>query len=191
MKKLLDTSSLTNVGLNIFLTVKVSAIPIEIYQFDEIHKDKTLCLIGSGGKSLWENLPRPFDSKLHPIDEFCISQMKAFAINHLQNDHIDILFPNDAYLMPLQRLSRQLNFSSVTPMGIDICQEFGVWFSFRGLFLTHHEVETKSLEPIHSPCVDCHEQPCHTGRDFCPIKTEHQYSPSQKNYHASQILLIH
>lgn len=191
MKNKLDTAELSKVGFNIFLNIKVSDIPKDLFKFNEEHIHKTLCLIGSGGKSLWGNLPQPMNEKLHPIDDFCISQMKVFAKNHLQNDPIEILFPNPDYLLPLQRLSRHMNFSSETPMGIDICQEFGVWFSFRGVFLTNIELENSPLPHQLSPCFDCLEQPCHRGRDFCPVKTEHQYTPSQKEYHASQILLIH
>jgi hypothetical protein len=191
MKNLLDTSELSKVGLNIFLSIRVSEIPETIFKFNDDQKNKTLCLIGGGGKSLWGNLPQPLDESRHPIDEFSIFHMQKFAKNSLNEDLIEILFPNENYIIPLQQISRLLNFSSGTPMGIDICQEFGVWFAFRGIFLTNEFITVSKALAFSSPCKECNDQPCLTGREFCPVKKDHEYTASQKKYHASQILLIH
>jgi hypothetical protein len=181
---------LSEYGLNIFLSAKVSDIPADIFQFSDEQRNKTLCLIGHGGRDLWKNLPHPLNVSDHPIDQFCHNKMLEFATLTLEEENCEILFPNEHYILPLQKLGRFFNLSYPTPMGIDLCETYGVWFAFRGAFLTTKNIPEYKASTFTSPCTTCIEMPCLAGRVFCPINKEHQYTPAQNNYHASHLALI-
>ncbi len=185
--------SLNSLGLNIFLSAKVSDFPDDIYPFSDEQKKKHLVLIGHGGPALWDNIPDL--TVKNPIDSFSIDQMNWFALNCLEND-IEILFPDDETLLPLQKLGRFFNLSHQSPLGFDISSEYGLWFAFRGVFLTNNKIPPLTLSPRSSPCDECSLRPCMTASDIfdarmkCPTKTEHQYSLEQRTYHQSIVLNI-
>ncbi|MBY0413966.1 MAG: hypothetical protein K2Q18_07365 [Bdellovibrionales bacterium] len=183
----IDTKKLTDVGLNIFLSVKVSDIPSDLFTFSPNQREKYLILLGAGGKTLWKNLPLPIKHDEHPIDKFTLFHIKEFSKNILQDDDIEIIFPNDHYLLPLQQLGRFFNLSKPSPIGIDISEEFGLWFAYRGAFLTSKKIPSSFKKVFSSSCEACSARPCLIdGRISCPYKIEEQYSDSQIQYHASQ-----
>lgn len=185
---------LSQVGLNLFSSAPVSSIPKEIYSFSENQKSKTLVIIGHGGKTLWEHVKKTsshLDPSAHPIDQFSLSHIKSFAVNILKDEHIEILFPNDDYLLPLQKLGRFFNLAQKSALEIDISKEYGLWFAYRGVFLTDKPLPIISPLAFCSPCDTCHVRPCLTGgRNYCPYKSEHQYTPSQQAFHALQLSLL-
>lgn len=178
--------SLRGLGLNIFLSTKVSDLPDNIYPFSDEQKNKTLCLLGHGGRELWKHIP---DRNIpNPIDSFCINQMQLFAENVLTND-IEILFPNDQIILPLQKIGRYFKLSQASPLGIDISNEFGLWFAYRGVFLTDKTIPLIKLGNSIFPCESCSDKPClsvsdaNEARMKCPFKREHQYTTQQRQYH--------
>lgn len=185
---------LSDLGLNIFVSAKVSDLPSDIYPFSTEQKNQTICMIAHGGKTIWENLPHPLRPEDHPIDQFSIEQMNWFAKNVLDDD-IEILFPNDQHTLPLQQLGRFFNLGTPSPIGIDISFEFGLWFAYRGVFLTKKMLPETKAPIFSSPCESCSQRPCLIeGRVSCPIRPEHKYSAEQSSYHqtcASQLVLIH
>ena len=181
--------TLENQGLNIFLSAKVSELPLEILStFTNEQKNKTLCLIGHGGKKLWECLPHPIELKENPIDQYSLKQVQWFAKNVL-SEEVEILFPNDQYTIPLQKIGRFFNYASLSPIGIDISKEYGLWFAYRALFLTDKKIPRTSREVNLSPCKSCQDKPClqttklSQARINCPEKKQHQYSQDQQTYH--------
>lgn len=184
-------------GLNIFLSAKVTDLPENLFSFSHEQKNKTLCLLGHGGTSLWEKLPHPILAENHPIDHYTKEKIQIFAEKALEND-IEVLYPNEDYTIPLQKFGRALNLCSQSPIGLDINSEFGLWFAFRGIFLTSKPIPIVSLEKMPSPCETCLSRPCLNFSDtafarlHCPVKTEHQYSQKQQNFHqnASNLLKI-
>lgn len=175
-------------GLNLFASIKVSKLPPDILEAFKkenipITSDQTLCLIGHGGKELWRHLPHPLIKNLHPIDQFAIDHM-----NHLTND-IQILFPHPQWAIPLQKIGRFLNVGRESLLKIDINQDFGLWFSYRGVFLTKENIPETQYDDFLSPCDNCKDRPClglpfEEARLICPFKSEHQYTPEQIQYHA-------
>lgn len=57
-------------GLNIFFTDKAVSISCLNSYLTETQKEKTLCLVASGGKSLWEKLPSTAGE--NPIDDYTL-----------------------------------------------------------------------------------------------------------------------
>ncbi|MEA9358185.1 hypothetical protein SHI21_18265 [Bacteriovorax sp. PP10] len=195
MKLTQGIQSLSESGLNIFLSTKVSSLPEDLFPFSDEQKNKTLCLIGNGGKALWEKLPHPLDTSTHPFDLYVENKMQEFAEKILE-DKIEVLYPNYSYTLPLQKLGRALNLCTQSPIGLDIHSEFGLWFAFRGVFLTSKDIPDTALDKISSPCETCLEKPCLTtsdiarGRLCCPIKKEHQYLPAQIDFHQNALSLL-
>jgi len=182
-------------GLNIFLSVKVSELPQDLFSFTPEQKNKTLCLVGNGGKALWEKLPHPLDVNLHPFDHYTINQIHLFAKDFL-NDDCEILFPNDSYTLPLQKIGRFLNLCSQSPIGLDISHDYGLWFAFRGVFLTSQNISTEKLSSPPSICTDCVDRLCLRVSDTalarlsCPVKIEHQYDKEQLEFHQSALNML-
>ena len=179
---------LSSRGLNIFLSIKVSELPSGLINFPMDQRHKTLCLVGAGGPALWGQLPHPLQGA-HPIDDFSLRLIRDFAKTYL-NDDLEVLFPNDSYLLPLQQLGRLMGFSQPSPMGIDICNDFGLWFSYRAAFLTSKDIEQKSSAYHQAFCNECPRHLCLIDRLHCPIKVDQQYGPAQISYHASQSALF-
>ena len=167
-------------GFNIVLTTPVSEIPFDLYPFTEHQKKKTLIIIGSGGPELWNKIP----DKTIPnfFDTYSLDALKFFSSP-------EILFPNNALTLPLQKFSRLLNFSHQSPIGLDINEEFGLWFAFRALALTEGDHLPIDHHTTISPCESCIEKPClkeknlTAARLMCPYKNEEQYSITQRDYH--------
>ena len=115
-------------------------------------------------------------------------QFKVFAKDYLKND-CEILYPNENYTLPLQRIGRFLNLCSQSPIGLDISEEFGLWFAFRGVFLTSENISTNTIMSPPTMCKTCLDRPCLQIQDIskarlkCPVKVEHQYNNDQILFH--------
>lgn len=162
----MNPQELTNIGLNIFGALEVNHLPQEIldhFQKENIfyENDDTLCLIGHGGRDLWSHLPHPLNEHVHPIDRFAQE-----AIVQL-DPKARILFPNDQYLIPLQKIGRALNIGRPSLLGQDISEKYGLWFAYRGVFLTKKKPEIISIDPFESPCTACVAKPCLSA---CPAQ---------------------
>jgi epoxyqueuosine reductase len=216
----LNTEILKKLGLNIFASVEVSQLPndiLEILTAQNIpyEAEDTLCIIGNGGRDLWEHLTHPLNEMLHPIDNFSIETMKKLE------DNIQIIFPHPQWNIPLQRIARFLNISRPSLLGLDINKDFGLWFAFRGAFLTKIKIGEMKYENFNSPCETCETKPCISacpskaiatkGESFklnlcadhrlkiasscadrclariaCPYQEQHQYKIQQIQYHMTR-----
>ena len=119
----MNIKKLKKSGLNIFASIEIEKLPrdiLDIFHTQNIKysKDDTLCLVGSGGQKLWEKLNHPLNENQHPIDKYTIEQMKVFDPN------IQIIFPHPTFNIPLQKISRFLNISRQSLIGIDIHRQF-------------------------------------------------------------------
>lgn len=185
------TEQLKLLGLNIFAAIKMSKLPqdiIDIFTAQNIPYIETdvLCLIGNGGKELWKHLPHPLNVNQHSIDNFSIEQMKPSG-----ND-IRILYPHKKWTIPLQKIGRFLNIGRPSMLPIDINKDFGLWFAYRGAFLTQNLTTEVIYKTFDSPCTTCSTKDClkkdlHLARLACPYQREHQYSHEQLQYHMASL----
>ncbi|AUN98248.1 hypothetical protein C0V70_09050 [Bacteriovorax stolpii] len=172
-------------GFNICLTAKAGSISCLNSLLSIEEKEKTLVLIGSGGKTLWEKLPQKKGE--HPIDEYTLQTMRELA-QFFSLDH-EVLYPDNQRILPLQQIGRHFNLSHPSPFGPDLSFEFGPWFGFRGVFLTSLAMAETILTPWDSPCTPC-PRPCLQEKEFylarrlCPFRSEHQYTNEQQEYHS-------
>jgi epoxyqueuosine reductase len=128
---------------------------------------------------------KPLIQENHPIDNYSREIMQSTVKGF-------ILYPGTQFdlLLPLQQLGRLTNLSQVTPLSIDINCNFGLWFAFRGVYLSREKMSVADkLDSWQSPCLSCELKPCLLGKTvgearlLCPYKSEHRYSNEQNNYH--------
>ena len=180
-------------GLNIFASIPCSQLTQDLKSHIPFKATGSLVVLGSGGPSFWKNFPTPLNPQLHPLDSFCRDQILQWGKYGLQEDLSQkILFPRYDLHFPLQQLGRFLNLCAPSPLGIDISQEYGLWFAFRGVFITEKTLPVKMNESFKSPCEGCRDRHClNFADDFikarlsCPIKQEERYSVKQLAYHQS------
>lgn len=172
-------------GLNIFLCTEASLIECLNPFLSDKQKGKTLCLLASGGKALWEKIPTKVGKD--PIDLYSKRVINEFS-KHFFHETPEILFPAPGPLLPLQQIGRHFNIARPSVLGLDISPEYGLWFAYRGVFLLEAKIEGPLPSPFTSFCEDC-SRPClkekdlSLAREICPIHVEHQYSQEQKDYH--------
>lgn len=68
---------------------------------------------------------------------------------------------------PFQRWARRANAGlAVSPLGILIDPEFGLWHALRGALLYRERLAIQTVDPRPSPCATCVAKPCLTT---CPV----------------------
>lgn len=178
-------------GFNIFSSIKVSELSEDILkefknQNIPFSNWQRLVLVASGGKFLWPHLAHPLEKNSDPIDNYTRKIIADFDSN------CQIVYPNNQWTVPLQKISRQLNLSRQSLLGIDHHNDFGLWFAIRGVFLTNLEIQSVQIAPFESPCLTCLPKTCEKHTDFheqrlaCPINKNHQYLDEQISYHRNQ-----
>lgn len=156
-------------GLNIFASLKTKNLSSEILSDFaaagiSLTGRETLCILAHGGRTLWNNLEHPLDEARHPIDSFSLAQVHWLNDTVLRDPSLNVLFPGE-HLIPLQKIGRFLNISRPSLLGLDMNQEFGVWFAFRAAFLTTSEIPEIRPPDFISACASCSEKPC---QKVCP-----------------------
>jgi hypothetical protein len=157
-------------GINIFGAVHVADLPADLRDKFQISftGPQSLILFGSGGPTLWSHIPHPAVEAENPVDTFAADAIDEFLKMVLPGQKIKLLYPNSQYQPPLQRLSRHLNLSHPSLLGIDLHREFGPWFAFRRLVLIDGPApEFPASDPWPSPCPPCEAKPCLTA---CPVQ---------------------
>lgn len=157
------TDRLAEAGLNVFASLKVRRLPKGLV--DHRYDDLTLCLIGHGGRKLWTQLNHPLKVDQHPIDQYTMKAVAQFSSQTLKDDNVIILYPSDQFVAPLQRMGRALQLTHQSLLGIDIHQQYGLWFAYRCALLTKADIPEVLPSPFRSPCEDCQAKPCQTA---CP-----------------------
>lgn len=160
MKNLNDClQKLASEGLNIFGSCLVANLPPEI-QNDltkagiPIADFKSLSILAHGGRTLWTRIPQPANAEQHPINNHTLRLLENFGAPPL------ILFPNEKWLIPLQRLGRFLNLARPSLLGLDLNSEYGPWFAYRAVFLTKIALPETQKKEWDSPCNTCEDKPC-------------------------------
>ncbi len=178
---------LKNKGFNIFFTSPVKDFSPELLSFFTAEeKKKSLILLGSGGKTLWDKIPDK--TCPHPFDSYSKETMQ-WLIEEAKLKNADILFPFSDRILPLQKIGRHFSFAAQSPIGPDISHEFGLWFAYRGVILTDTTLESSQKIPAPFACESCISKPClsttdlYSARLLCPFKPEHQYLKEQLDYH--------
>lgn len=186
-------------GFNLLAAIPVQKIQQELQRellkINPTLADKSLMLIGSGGKLLWNKLPKEKTDQKRKED-ILDNYTTQTILEIKENFPLSIeatLYPNYKIHYPLQRISREILHTKASACGLDISSDFGLWFGLRSLLVIGSEIEIAHKSGIEwtSPCLACQDKPClkpkvklQDIRLTCPFKTQEQYDKAQLEHHA-------
>ena len=133
---------------------------------DGLGDARTLILIGFTRIQHWETFahsPEYTDGRPDPLDRWSLRTIDVLA----EQVGGRALYPIDGPpLWPFQRWARRALALHVSPLGVLLDPEFGLWHSYRGALALPIEVSLPTPTQWPHPCESCESKPClHT----CPV----------------------
>jgi hypothetical protein len=121
----------------------------------------TVVIVGSAGAALWAAVQASPEARgPDPVDRWTVRVLSGLAEA--------ALFPFDGPPHhPFQRWARRADPSlAVSPLGLLIHPELGLWHALRGALLYRARLDLPQLVPRPSPCEACAATPCLAA---CPV----------------------
>lgn len=125
-------------------------------------KAGTVVLIGSAGPDLWRHFQAECPSGPDPLDRWTAQRLGQIA----ETFGARAVFPFQTPFLPFQSWLKRAAHSHVSPLGILIHREYGLWHAIRGALLFAEKLELPQVQSGPSPCAACVMQPCMTA---CPV----------------------
>ena len=126
----------------------------------------TLLLVGFTGWMQWpafEASAEAGDGLPHPLDRYGQRQLQALAATFEGR----ALSPSEGPpWWPFQRWARRAEPVHVSPLGLLIHPQWGLWHSYRGALALGEHVDLPPLPSVPSPCENCAGKPC---LGTCPV----------------------
>ena len=127
---------------------------------------ETVLLVGFTGRMQWpafEASAEAGDGLPHPLDRYGQRQLHALAVAFGGR----ALSPSEGPpWWPFQRWAQRAEPVSVSPLGILIHPDWGLWHSYRCALAFRERLELPAMPARASPCTTCAEKPCLTT---CPV----------------------
>jgi len=127
---------------------------------------RTLVLLGFTGARQWPvftSSPEYRDGEPHPLDRWSRRIVGALAQRFDARD----LYPNTGPpWWPFQRWARRAEALHVSPLGILIHPQYGLWHAYRGALAFAEPLAVPQPRPWSNPCESCATKPCLTR---CPV----------------------
>ncbi len=126
----------------------------------------SLVLLGNAGPSLWRVFAAAggiVDIEPDPLDRW--TRKTVIPLAHALGAVPLFPFDGPPYL-PFQKWAAKAEGLSVSPLGILIHPEFGLWHAYRAALLFSRPLELPRRESQPSPCAGCARKPCLKG---CPV----------------------
>ncbi len=165
-------AKLHDAGLNLQAVFNCDKLPSGIDQQMQLANfaplsDCQLLLLGNGGTGFWRALRRSgqlLNQEDNPVDHYVIETIRDTLD---PNQLIHIFYPGD-HFTPLTQLGTRCGWHHVSPLGLGIHSEYGLWFAYRALALVQRQFEPSPLLPPSadliakepSPCQRCVGKPC-------------------------------
>ena len=128
---------------------------------------RTLVLLGFTGGRQWPLFtlsPEYRDGEAHPLDRWSRRIIGTLARRFAAHG----LYPDGGPpWLPFQRWARRAEALHVSPLGILIHPEFGLWHAYRGALAFAVHFELPELRHWAHPCESCAEKPCLSS---CPVE---------------------
>ncbi|HUO94692.1 MAG TPA: hypothetical protein VMT92_00535 [Steroidobacteraceae bacterium] len=126
----------------------------------------TLVLVGVIGVRQWQAFaasPERADGTPHPLDRWSRRVIRPIAERH----GAEALYPFDGPPWhPFQRWAQRAEPVHVSPLGILIHPDWGLWHAYRGALAFAGALDLPPRDRRPSPCHDCRERPCLSR---CPV----------------------
>lgn len=127
---------------------------------------ETVTLLGWVGGEQWDAFatsPEAADGEPNPLDRWSRRTIDAIAADLGSV----ALYPfSGPPWLPFQRWAQKAEPVSVSPLGILIHPDWGLWHSYRGALAFRERLILPPLPVRTSPCATCTAQPCLTT---CPV----------------------
>ena len=170
----LDSAILAESGLNQQAVFNLRDIPTDILAAIEAVETtdgyRQLLLFGHGGPRMWQALAgSAFKRDEHPVDHFSMDVVARFFTEENPTNRYKLVFPQQAGVIPLQRLGQLAGWHHDSPLRIGVNARWGSWFAYRAVALadTSFAATPSLIEP--SPCASCMDKPCITA---CPVASK-------------------
>jgi hypothetical protein len=124
-------------------------------------------MVGNAGPALWRRFAGARPGGPSPLDRWTRDVLTGVA----EPSGAHAVFPFQRPYLPFQRWSLRAEPCHVSPLGILIHPEFGLWHALRGALLFADEIapgiNPPAAAPRPSPCDACPERPC---LNTCPVQ---------------------
>ncbi len=126
---------------------------------------KTLVLVGFVGSGNWPafaDSPEAADGQPNPLDRWSLKVVSGLA------DDLGAtpLFPFGEPFLPFQRWAQRAEPVHVSPLGILIHPDWGLWHAYRGALAFADRIALPPPDRRPSPCDSCADRPCLSA---CPV----------------------
>ncbi len=122
----------------------------------------TAVLAGNAGPAMWAAFTSAGGASHGGLDDWT---MKALAPVALRFD-ATLRFPFASPPLPFQRWAMRAEACHVSPLGILIHPDYGLWHGYRGVLLLRQRLELRPRDERPSPCRSCAAKPCLAN---CPV----------------------
>ncbi len=126
----------------------------------------TLVLLGWTGREGWPDFassPEARDGASNPLDRWSKRVIDGFAT---ATDATPLYPFSGPPWLPFQRWAQRAEPVFVSPLGILIHPDWGLWHSYRGALAFRERLELEPTDARASPCESCADKPCLT---HCPV----------------------
>ncbi len=123
---------------------------------------RTLVLVGHAGPEMWRAFAGARRAGADPLDEWSREVVGALAGRLGAAAH----FPFARPYLPFQRWARRAESCHVSPLGLLIHPDYGLWHGYRGALAFADRLDVPAAAARPSPCDDCAGRPCLSS---CPV----------------------
>lgn len=122
----------------------------------------TVLMVGNAGPAMWKRFSEERSPGSNPLDAWTGDVLTQVA----DRFGARVLFPFQRPYLPFQQWALRTGACHLSPLGILIHVEYGLWHALRGALLFAQEIEPAGNAQRPSPCDSCPARPCLSA---CPV----------------------
>jgi ferredoxin len=148
-------------GFHLFGSFKLDArdtLPL----FADGRPASAVLMVGNAGPAMWKRFSEERRDGASPLDPWTSEVLTQVASRF----GASALFPFQRPYLPFQQWALRTGACHLSPLGILIHQEYGLWHALRGALLFEQEIEPVGKAQPPSPCDSCPSRHCLTA---CPV----------------------
>lgn len=123
---------------------------------------RAVLLVGNAGPDMWARFTSECDPDADLLDDWSRKRLNDVA-TYLGGR---ALFPFMAPTLPFQRWAQKAEACHISPLGLAIHPDYGLWHGYRGAIALAEELDLPLPDSRPSPCDSCRDRPCLTA---CPV----------------------
>ena len=122
----------------------------------------TLILVGNAGPAMWTRFSAARDPARSRLDDWSKSEIDRLASELAATAY----YPFTKPYRPFQRWAQKAEACHVSPLGVLIHPDYGLWHGYRGALGFTARLSLPPRDERPSPCDTCVDRPCLTT---CPV----------------------